>query len=298
MSSTLSLEELFDESFLQSLSHLNILAKRVAARGRPAEQRSKDLGTGIEFSDYRPYSHGDDLRGIDWNIYSRLGKLFLRIYEEHQDLPVYILPDCSKSMFLEDPPRIHTCLRVALALSSISLNQHDSVGLYPFSDQLDVLLRPIAGKSQLLRIAQCLSRIEAGGETRLAHSLKKFSAMGLRRGLVVVISDFFEVEGLEAMFKQLKGLRHRLLLVQLTRESDQNPLHSGDVEIEDCESGEVQNLSITPHCLQLYREAYESFQSQLLEFSHKRQAAFVRIDVEKDTIPQFAELFENGSLLI
>ena len=97
--------ELFDPAFLEAVGRLRLVAHRVARGGRPAEQRSKDMGAGIEFRDFRPYSPGDDFRAIDWNIYRRLGRVFLRLFEELEDLPVYLAPDVSQSLFLESPPR-------------------------------------------------------------------------------------------------------------------------------------------------------------------------------------------------
>ena len=80
--------ELFDPEFLESLGHLRLVARQVPRGGRFAEQRSRDLGSGIEFKDYRPYAPGDDLRGVDWNVYRRLGRVFLRLFEELEDLPL------------------------------------------------------------------------------------------------------------------------------------------------------------------------------------------------------------------
>ena len=129
-------DELFDPDFLESVQRLRIVARRVPRGGRHAEQRSRDLGHGIEFRDFRAYTPGDDLRAVDWNVYGRLRKVFLRLYEELEDLPVYLLVDVSASMFHETPPRARAGLRTALALAAITLGQHDSVGVFPFSDDL------------------------------------------------------------------------------------------------------------------------------------------------------------------
>ena len=88
----LSKEQVFDPAFLASLSHLRLVARRVPRDGRFAEQLSHDLGHGTDFRDFRPYAVGDDFRAIDWNIYQRLGRVFLRLYEELEDLPLYLMP--------------------------------------------------------------------------------------------------------------------------------------------------------------------------------------------------------------
>ncbi|MEE9392614.1 MAG: DUF58 domain-containing protein [Planctomycetota bacterium] len=292
---SLSPKDLFDPEFLASLAQLRILAGRVARGGRHAEQRSKDLGSGIEFRDFRPYSPGDDFRAIDWNIYRRLGRVFLKLFEEFEDLPVYLLPDCSLSLFLEEPPRIKAGLRTALALASIALNQHDSVGIFPFGESLTTALRPQAGKGRLMRVAERLSAVEPQGSTDFASSFRTFNAMKLREGLVVVISDFFDPGGIEAVTKALKTLRHRLLLVQLVRKSDARPELQGDLQLIDCETGAAEDVSATAAVLQAYAESYRRFETGLTKFAKSRQIGLLQLDVEQAVLPQLATLFESGS---
>src|SRR5512136_224110 len=96
---------LFTQDFIHSISRLRMMARQVPAGGRHAQHRSRDLGGGMEFRDFRSYVPGDDMRRVDWNLYRRSGRLFLRLFEELEDLPVYILLDVSDSMFFETPPR-------------------------------------------------------------------------------------------------------------------------------------------------------------------------------------------------
>lgn len=296
--SALTFNELFDPDFLKSLQLFSLRAKRVARGGRYAEQKSKDMGHGLEFKDFRPYVAGDDLRAIDWNIYRRLGKVFVRLYEEQQDLPLYLMPDVSKSMFMEDTPRIHGALRVAMALASVSLGQHDSVGLFPFADDLQIKVKGKSGKAGVMSFARHLSQLEERDQTELSKSVKRFSGMTLRKGLLVIISDFFEPAGLEPIMKALNGCPHNLLLVQLVRKSDANPTLEGDVRLRDCETDEVADVTITPAVLKRYREAYDNFNEELTVFAKKRQANLFRLDVEEDVVEQLASLFQSGSLLV
>ena len=291
----ISATELFDPEFLAALQHLHIHARRVARGGRHADQRSMDLGSGIEFRDFRPYVPGDDFRSIDWTIYQRLGRVFLRLFEELEDLPLYLLPDVSRSMYLEEPPRARAGLRCALALASIALNQHDSVGLFPFSNDLDVVLRPRAGKSRLMRYAEAMSNLEVGGETDLARSLRTLNALRLRQGLVVLVSDFFDPQGAAHVVSALARLRHRLLLVQLVRPADRDPGLAGDLQLRDCESGAVEDVSATTAVLERYRQAYDRFQQQIVDFAKSRNVGLLQLDVEQDILAQLATLFQTGS---
>jgi uncharacterized protein (DUF58 family) len=166
MSAGVTFEELFDPTFLNALSRWNLHARRVAGGGRHGQRLSKDLGAGIEFNDHRPYSPGDDLRAIDWNLYRRLGKVFVRLFEEEQDLPLYLAPDVSASLFLSQggPPAIIAALRSTLAFATVGLNHHDSAGLFTVSDQLEVIFKPRAGQAQIMTFARHLARVaEAGG---------------------------------------------------------------------------------------------------------------------------------------
>ena len=96
--------QLFDERFLKTLEHLHMVSRKVFTGNLRAERRTRKVGSGIEFADHRTYARGDDFRYIDWNLYGRLDRLLLRLFEEEEDLHIYILIDCSDSMAIGNPP--------------------------------------------------------------------------------------------------------------------------------------------------------------------------------------------------
>lgn len=290
-------EQLCDPAFLAAIEQLRIVAKRVAPRGWFAEHRSRDKGAGIEFKDYRAYTPGDDLRAIDWNVYRRLGRVFLRLFEELEDLPLYLLPDVSQSAFAETPPRAFAGMRCALALAAIGLGQHDHVGVFPCGDDARVLVRPTGGKARVFGMAQRLCECEGGGPTDLARSLTTFDAFGLREGLVCVISDFFDPRGIDAVTAALARVRHRLLLVRLVRKSDREPDLRGDLRLVDCETRTSADVSITPALLERYHAAYDRFRQGLDTFALARGAGLVDVDVEQDLVPQLERLFVKGVMV-
>ena len=294
--------ELFDPDFLAALQPFSLRARRVARDGRPAEQASRDRGFGLEFADFKPYVPGDDLRAIDWNIYRRLGRLFVRVFEERRDLPVYLLVDRSSSMYLETPPRIGAGLRAALALASIALGQHDSVGLFSFSGVLNVDAKAASGKHRLVSFAERLAALDERDNTNLTGAMSELAGHRLRRGLLVVISDFFDPAGAEEIGQALALCRHRLLLLQLVSKTDADPtLHPdlhGDVRLLDCESGEAVDLTVTPAILARYRESYREFNERLTGFATDYDAGLVRIDADEDVLDQLSVLFETGGLAV
>ena len=292
------LDELFDAEFLSALTHLRVIARRVARGGRFAEQRSQDSGSGIEFKDYRPYSPGDDLRAIDWNIYRRLGRVFLRMFEELEDLPVYLLPDTSRSMYMETPPRARPALQAALAFASIALNQHDRVGLFPIGADMEIALRPQSGRGRLLRFAESMAQLEASGATNFDQSLRRFHSLGLREGLAIIVSDFFDPGGTQQIVSAVKQLRHRVLFVQIYRATDRNPAIEGDVQLVDCESGDTRDATVTPAVLAQVAAAHDAFQAELTNFASQRGVGLLRLDADREVLPQLATLFEQGSLRV
>ena len=237
---------------------------------------------------------GDDFRAIDWNIYQRLGRVFLRLYEELEDLPLYLMPDISGSLFLETPPRAVAGLRTTLALAAIGLNHHDSTGLFPFSNDCEILAHPQSGRGKVMLFADRLAHLQPGGETDIRAAIKRFNSYGLRRGLLVVVSDFFDPAGSEAVIAALKLVRHKLLLVQLHRRSDAEPDLRGDVRVIDCESREAEDISVTPAVIKRYRRFYEQFQTTIAEFAKKKHAGLLQIDADEEIVPQLAQVFEAG----
>jgi uncharacterized protein (DUF58 family) len=294
----LDFTELFEPGFLKAVQRLKLRARRAVRLGRHAEQRARDLGQGLEFRDFRPYVPGDDLRSIDWNVYRRLGKLFVKLFEEQRDLPLYLMPDVSASMFMEETPRIRAAQRAALAIAAVGLGQHDTVGLFPFAEDLQIRVRSKSGKSSLMSFAQHLSQLEVRNATRLADSIRHLCTLKLRPGVLVILSDFFDPAGIDAVIDTLRPCRHRLMLIQLVRRSDADPTLQGDVRLKDAESGEVINVSVTPRVLANYREAYARFNDSLASFARQRQAILLRLDAEADVLDQLSGLFESGQLFV
>lgn len=287
---------LVDPALLEAARRLQLSVQRVAPRGRFADRRSRDRGTGIEFEDHRPYTPGDDLRAVDWHLQRRLGRLFVRVFEQQEDLPLYFLVDRSRSAFLENPSRAEAGYRATVLMAAASLFQHDSVGLFAYDDDLDVVARPAAGRDRVVALADRLAALEPGGGTNLARALHRFGAMRLRPGTVVLVGDFFDPEGIEPVIEALGRVRHRLLLVQLTRPSDAEPTLAGDLRLVDCETGREQDVSITPAVREAYRAEYQAFEERLASFCRSRGVGRLRLDCDADVVDQVLRAFQGAGV--
>ncbi len=300
LSSAPGFDELFDPVFLDRVNTLTLRIAAAQKGGRLADQRTSARGQGSDFADFKPYVAGDDLRAIDWNIYRRLGKAFVRVFEERQDLPVYILLDVSRSMFVENPPRIGPAMRSVLALAAVALGQQDAVSLMTVSDDMGTAMKSVSGKGGIARVAQILADQVALGRSALAGAAAKLASMRLRRGLVILVSDFFDDEGLDGVLAALESLPHRLLLVQMVRASDADPTLladlDGDVVIEDGERDGA-GMTVTPELIARYCAAYRDFTDSLDAFARRRGATLVRMDADGDVLDQLAPVLTAGSVL-
>ncbi len=143
---------LLDPEFLHKLEQLELVSRRIFVGRMKGERKSKRRGSSVEFAEHRNYTFGDDLRHIDWNVYGRLDKLFLKLFLEEEDLHVYTLLDTSLSMDFGNPTKLRYGKQVAAALSFIGLVNHDRVLVDTFSARLDQGLHGIRGRSQMWRI--------------------------------------------------------------------------------------------------------------------------------------------------
>src|SRR5438309_4598035 len=158
---------LLDPEFLHKLEQLELVSRKIFVGRMKGERKSKRRGSSVEFADHRNYSVGDDLRHIDWNVYGRLDKLFLKLFLEEEDLHFYTLLDTSLSMDFGDPTKPHYGKQVAAALSFIGLVNHDRVVLDTFATDLVTGMPSVRRRSQMWRAIQSPDRLRPSGSSTL-----------------------------------------------------------------------------------------------------------------------------------
>lgn len=289
--------ELFDDAFMARLEYLDIVAKKRFAGQTRGERRAKKLGAGLEFADHRGYSPGDDFKNIDWNVYQRLGRLLIRLYEEEEDLYVYLLVDASASMAVGDRLKLDYARRLAAALAYITLSSMDRVSVLPFSSALGNRLVPARGKAQIFRVFDFLSAVKPGGETSMTESFKGFVHQTKRRGLAVIISDFYSQDGFEEGLNYLRYNRFEPFVIQLVDERELNPDLRGDILLVDCETGQQKEMTLTPRLLARYRQAHEAWCAELEGFCKQRQLSYFRASVQVPFDELMLRVFRAGGFL-
>ncbi len=288
---------LFDEDFLRKLEVLHVVSRKVFTGKYRAERRGKRIGSGIEFADHRDYAPGDDFRYIDWNVYGRMSKLLLRLFEEEEDLFIFLLVDASNSMQVGEPLKFDYARRVAAALAYVALANLDRVTVLPFADALRPALSPRRGKGQIFRVFDFLSAVAPGGETNMEASFRAFAAQTKRRGLAVVVSDFFDPHGYERGLKLLAHNRFEVFAVQVCSPEDAHPNVRGDLRLRDAETGEERVATVSPEVLAAYERAFEDYGRKLDDFCASIQAGFVRTLTSVPFEDLVLRVFREGKFL-
>ena len=289
---------LFDEKFLKTVEHLHMVSRKVFAGSLQADRRTRKIGSGIEFADHRTYSRGDDFRYIDWNLYGRLDKLLLRLFEEEEDLYIYILVDCSDSMGIGSPaPKMHYAMQVAAALTYVGLANLDRVAIIPFSDRLLGRLPPTRGKNRIFRVFEFLRDCDIGGQTLLAECMKQFVTQNKRRGLAVVISDFYDPVGFEAGLNTLRYNNFEPFGLQVYDPREAAPNLHGDLALVDCETGDVREVTVSRAILEAYKVEHEKYCKELEDYCTKRAMPFFRTHTGIAFDELVLKIFRSGGFL-
>ncbi len=255
--------KLLDDEFLAKIQKLSLVSRKTITGSIKGERRSRKRGFSTEFADYRDYVPGDDLRYLDWNIYGRLDRLFIKLFHEEEDLTVSILVDVSKSMETGAPEKLFYSLQVAAALAYVGLVAEDRVGIYPFSDELHAPFRPVRGKRNAPRLFNYLQTLRVGGETNLERSFRAFSHAFSRRGMVVVISDLLDPTGFSDALRHITARNIETYLIHVLSPEEVNPDLVGDLRLIDCEQGTSMDVSMNQRILAAYRKSIEDLQASI-----------------------------------
>jgi uncharacterized protein (DUF58 family) len=268
-------EAVFDSEFLSKLEQLHLLSKRLFRGHQRAERRSHHLGSSLEFADFRNYTHGDDLRGIDWNIYARLDRLFVKLFEEERDLHIYFLVDVSRSMRWAGGvgalTKLNQARRIAASLAYIGLANLDRVNVFWFDDGLVGDMGMARGKSQFHKVLEFLRDVpESAAATSLEAGVRAFVRRVKRRGLVFVLSDLFDARGHESALGELRYNQFEAHVIHITDPAEENPALSGDVRLLDIEPGAPLDVTADASLLRRYREEFARFTEGLEKFCVER----------------------------
>ena len=289
---------LLTPELLRRLEQFQLLAARRAKSSARGERRSKARGQSVEFADYRNYVAGDDFRHLDWNLYGRLDKLFLKLYEEERELPVRIFLDASESMTFGVPPKFDFARQIAAAVGYVALCGFDRVTVHVFPDvdpnaaspdpaafsaemAARGALRAVRGRKSSMEYFQNLSQLSARGPVDFNEALRRGAMVARQPGVAVVLSDFLDAAGYETGLNALIGRGFHVNAVQILASEELNPATCGDLRLIDCETGGMQEVTFGKYRLKAYQQSVQNFRQRLREFCQGRGVRF--FSVSSDT---------------
>ena len=283
-------DALLTPELLRRLEQFQLLAARRAKSSSKGERRSRARGQSVEFADYRTYVQGDDFRYLDWNLYGRLEKLFLKLYEEERELPVRIFLDASESMTFGEPRKFDFARQVAAAIGYVALSGFDRVSVIPFPNlardataepatRIAELaargaLRSVRGKKSAIQFLQNLGTLTAGGAANLNEALRRGALEARQAGVAVVLSDFLDPAGYESGLTALVGRGFQVDLVQILAPDELSPGTFGDLRLVDSETGAMQEVTFGKFRLKAYRQTVQNFMQRLREYCKRRGINF------------------------
>jgi uncharacterized protein (DUF58 family) len=294
------IDELLDSALMAKLEQVDVLSRKIFAGKLQGERRSKKRGISVEFADYRHYVHGDDLRFVDWNIYARLDKLFLKMFIEEEDLSLLIAVDSSASMNWGNPSKFVFAQRLAMALGYIGLVNHNRVTLYAF-DSTDVRPLPnLRGRRRTQEMGRWLLNQEPGGNSAFPEAMRSIALARQGKGVMVILSDFMFKEGYDKGLRYLAGGGYDTFCLQVLSPEEIDPAKygmSGDLRLTDIEDEDVAEVTVSAALLKRYKENLNAYCGKLRDFCVRRGMMHLTIDTGTDMNALLMDYLRKRGLL-
>lgn len=276
-SSTAEKAELLSPELLTRLERMEIVSRKIFRGRMKGERRSRRKGQSVEFADFRSYVPGDDLRFIDWNMYARLDRLFLKMFLEEEDLHFYVLIDASSSMDFGDPTKLHYAKQLAAALGYVGLCRSDRVKVETLGQPLRHQSPVLRGRRHLWRLLDRLQQIDSLPEENvsLAQGIKNFCLRNSGKGVVIIISDLMDKQGYEQALRYLIAQRLDVYMVHLLSPVELDPEMAGDLKLVDSEDDDVAEITVSRPLLDRYRQTLNAFVEGARRFCTQRGISYI-----------------------
>ncbi len=297
-------EPLFDSAFLRKLDRLALLTRRTLAGDMQGDRRSPRRGSSVEFADFRPYTHGDDIRQIDWNLYARLERFFLKLFVAEEELTVHLLVDTSASMDWGNPNKLDYARRLAGAFGYIALSGLDRVKVTALGagrahpsptpqDSAEEQVAPppttdsapnglqtmpaVRGRRGAVPLFTFLQQLAPGGASDLYTTCHRYVQMNRNAGPLLLCSDLFDPRWKEAL-KALTSRPFEVVVLHTLAPQERDPQIDGDFRLVDSEGGPAVEITADLDLLRRYRQNLERWQQEIETFCRGRGMSYLPVD--------------------
>lgn len=292
-------EELFDPQFLERLRAMFLRLRKRKKLRRKGLQNTPATGYTREFKDYRSYTPDDDYRSIDWRLYARLEKLFIRLYEEVQEFHLHIVVDASASMAQPFNEKRLSALRLGVALGYLGLIGQHRVSLYSMREKVVDALPPLKGQGNVQRIIDYLSKLEFGGATQLRKCFRDFKPSRRRYGIIFVLSDLYgqDINSAKEAISHSIAWPGEIHMIHIMHPWERKPDLEGEIQLVDVETNEARKLWLTKRELKRYTETYETYLKTIERECIARQMDYMQWSTDGSFEDLFLNLLSRGSAL-
>lgn len=288
-------DDLFDAEFFSKLNALRFAPRINLIQGMNGARKSAAKGSSVEFSDFREYTAGDDIRRIDWNVYGRTDRLYIKQFMDEKEAVFNIFVDTSRSMGFGEPSKLDTAVRTAGAFAYVVLGSSDRVCVSGISDGGVRVGKSVTGRPSFAGILEELSGMSAQGTTGLLSSVRRRGVM--RGGVSVIISDFLDRAGAEEAVGYLAYMKQRIVLVQVTAREENDIDMEGAMNILDMEDGDRVRITMSNATVRAYRAALEAHGNELSRLARKYGALHVKLrtdePLERAVLQGFGGVFSH-----
>ena len=271
---------IFDEETLGKLEQLTLVANQVRAGVLKGERRSTKRGTALEFADYRNYTQGDDLRRLDWNVYARLERPFIKLFEEEEDLAVHLLIDASASMDwpVESPEnKLRYALRLAAALGYIALAAGDQLNVTLSSSRQERPWGPFRSRQNGMNLFRFLESAQADGLTDVSLAMRNYSLRARRPGLIFFLSDLLAPGGFQNGLTALQARGYEVSIVHILSQDELDPRLEGDLNLVDVETGQQAEITLDASARAQYAENLNAWLAEIAAYCHGRNVHYIPV---------------------
>ena len=271
---------LLSPQLLAQLEQLELVSRKVFRGRMKGERKSKRKGQSVEFADFRQYVPGDDLRFIDWNLFARLERLYLKLFLEEEDLHFYALIDTSLSMDFGEPTKLQYAKQLAASLGFIGLCRADRVKIESLGTPSRKPGPVLRGRSSLWRMQEYLTGIESGENVGLLEGVKNFCLRNSGKGILVLISDLMDKAGYDKALRFLVTQQMDVYVLHVMCPEELDPQVKGDLKLIDCEDDDVAEVTVSRPLMDRYKRTLAAFVDGAREFCTRRGMSYLMVSTE------------------
>jgi uncharacterized protein (DUF58 family) len=287
---------MIDSEFLDELKKLNLITRKKVSSVYLGSRSSIKQGRGMELYDHREYYTGDDFRAIDWKLYGRIEKLYIRRFEEEKDFTLHLLVDGSSSMDFSTTKmrKFDYAGSIAAGFAFIAMHRYEKFAPALYSDKILEIMQPNKGKMQFFRMIELMNTSKLRGVTNLGESMSQYSSYIKTKSFMIVVSDFLEpIESLrKGIYRVAKGSKEAML-IQVLDPGEVSLKWTDDIDFEDLETTKSEKVYLSPNFKKDYHKKFMEHIFAIREICEDTGVDFFSVSTDKPLFDAFVGILDG-----